>query len=192
MLDRARKVSSRGPRLLPRQAAHNGLVYEQGGPQPHNPRGRVLRELAIYAYSSVLVLYALACGWVLFSTLSGELSRTASVFGIIGLGLIAPVCTLSMRQALRLQTQQSARQEPGIFSLISWRPGLLLLRRWTPRALRRGTSDQGIRAPLSRHRAFDIGIAVASAALFWAFWAGSLSAALVVPITVHWMRRPRD
>lgn len=151
----------------------------------------MLTELAIYAYSSVLVLYVLAGGWVLFSTMSGELSRTQSVFVIIGLGLLFPVCSLATRQALRLQTKQTTRREPGIFSLITWRPSPAM-RRWVPRALRPGGPEEGGRTPMSRDRANDIGIAITSAALFWAFWAGSLAAALVVPITVHWMRRPRS
>lgn len=177
-------------RLALRRAAHNRAVEEQPEPKPRRYRSRALTEIAIYAYSSVLVLYALACGWVLFSTLNGELSRTASVFSIIGLGLIFPVCTHSMQQAVRLQTKQSTRREPGIFTLISWRPGPQL-RRWIPGFLRRGDPGQGIHAPMSRDRAHDLGIAVVSVALFWAFWAGSLAAAFLVPITVHWMRRHR-
>lgn len=165
-------------------------MEEHEASEPRRYSSRALTEIAIYAYSSVLVLYALACGWLLFATTSGEVTRTASVFGIIGLGLLAPLCTVSMRQALHLQSKQSTRQEPGIFSLITWRPGPRM-QRWIPRAFRRGSTDQGIHAPMSRDRAVDVGIAVTSVALFWAFWAGSLVAAGLVPITVHWMRRRR-
>ncbi|MGB5951943.1 MAG: hypothetical protein WBG57_05415 [Ornithinimicrobium sp.] len=165
-------------------------MKEQPEPRRRRPGDRTLRELGIYAFSSVVVLYALAWGWVVFSTMNGSLSRTASVFGIIGLGLIWPVCTLSMRHALRLQEKQLTRREPGLFSLITWRPGPRL-RGLVPPTLRRRRADQGARAPMSRAQALDVGMAITSAALFWAFWAGSLAAAVVVPVTVHWMRRQR-
>ncbi len=165
-------------------------MEEQPEPKPRRYRSRALTETAIYAYSSVLVLYALACGWVFFSTVNDELSRTASVSYIIGLGLIFPVTTYSIRQAGRLQAKQSTRNEPGILTLVSWRPGLRL-RGWASRLVRPTGADQDTHPLVSRDRAVDLGIAVTSVALFWAFWAGSLVAAILVPITVHWMRRRR-
>lgn len=164
---------------------HNEAVDEPTPPQ----RGyweRAVTELEIYAVSSILVLYALACGWTFVSAAQGTVSETQAVAAVITLGLIAPVCSWALRRAISLQGKQSTRAaERGALSGV---PGLLLAR-WRGREQR---SLRSMRWPgrrnVSATRAADIGIAVVSVALFWAFYAGSLLAALLVPLAVHWLR----
>jgi len=157
-------------------------------PEPRNYGSRALTEVAIYALSSVVLLYVLAAGWVLTASLSEQVPPTQAVGGVIVLGLAAPVCPWALRQATQLQAKQSTRTAPGAFGALTWRP-------WP--ALRHARHSFGARwgdrrGRLSPQRAHDLGIAVLSIAAFWAFYAGSLVAAVIVPVTVHWLRRRRD
>ncbi|MGB3828485.1 MAG: hypothetical protein WA962_06865 [Ornithinimicrobium sp.] len=161
-------------------------------PAEHRSRGyraRAVTEIEIYAVSSIIVLYTLAWGWTLVSASQGSVSDTEAVAAVITLGLIAPVCSWALRTAIALQAKQSTRAaEPGALSGV---PGLVL-RRVRSRTGRSASSSQGPRRDkLTPARVADIGIAVTSVALFWAFYAGSLLAAVIVPLSVHWMRWSR-
>ncbi len=150
---------------------------------------RAVTEVAIYAVSSLIVLYVLGTGWVLVEATTGRLPKTQAVLGIIGVGLAAPICPWAMRIAIRLQESQSSRREEGAFTGAA---GYLLkqFRVWT-----NGASGSRVLGRLGRRmsagRATDVGIAVVSVALFFAFYGGSLIAAAIVPITLHWVLATR-
>lgn len=169
--------------------AHNEAVEEPAERRPRGYRARAVTEIAIYAVSSIIVLYTLAFGWTLVSASNGTLSDTQAVAGVIVLGLTAPVCSWSLRVAVSLQAKQTTRAGEqgalsGVGALVSKR-----LRAWAAGQNRRIARAK--RSPMSRSRVSDVGLVVVSVALFWAFYTGSLLAAAVVPATVHWVRWSR-
>ncbi|MGB3763093.1 MAG: hypothetical protein WA966_07710 [Ornithinimicrobium sp.] len=162
---------------------------EPAEPRPRGYGARAITEIEIYAVSSIIVLYVLACGWTLVSASQGTLSDTWAVAAVISLGLIAPVCTWALRTAVALQGKQATRPaERGAFSSV---PGLLL--RYLQRLTERFTGPASRLRPvgLGAARVADLGLAVVSVSLFWAFYTGSLLAALIVPLVVHGVRLSR-
>ncbi|MGB7448738.1 MAG: hypothetical protein WA892_06370 [Ornithinimicrobium sp.] len=159
-----------------------------GEPEPRNYGSRALTELALYALSALVLLYVLAAGWLLTALLTGQVSSIQGVCAIIALGLAAPVGPWALRQALRLQAKQSTRTTPGAFDSLArqLRPTLRRAGQWL--CARWG----GGGGRISPERAYDVGIAVLSISAFWAFYAGSLVAAVFVPVAVHWLRRYRE
>ncbi|HKJ11469.1 MAG TPA: hypothetical protein VJ976_03665 [Ornithinimicrobium sp.] len=157
-------------------------------PEPRSYRSRVVTELAIYAMSIVVVCYVLAAGWWMNASLTGQVSPTQAACGVIVLGLAAPVCPWALRHAVRLQAKQSRRTTEGAFGALAWRSGPALRR--TRDAL--SVPWSGLRPRISPERARDVAIAALSIAAFWAFFTGSLVAAAIVPVTVHWLRRRRE
>ncbi len=165
------------------------MVDEPAEPGPRGYGERAITEIVIYAVSSVIVLYVLACGWTLVSAAQGTLSDSWAVAAVITLGLIAPVCTWALRTAVALQGKQATRPaERGALSSV---PGLLLgyLQRVTERFAGPRSRLRPVR--MGRARVADIGLAVISVSLFWAFYTGSLFAAVIVPLVVHWVRLTR-
>ncbi|MGC1208684.1 MAG: hypothetical protein WA880_12075 [Ornithinimicrobium sp.] len=161
-------------------------------PAKRRPRGygaRAVTEIEIYAVSSIVVLYTLAFGWTLVSATQGALSETRSVAAVIALGLIAPVCSWSLRRAVALQAKQATRDaERGALSSV---PGLVL-GYFKARAERSARPKGRLRpAAMSAARVTDIGIGLLSVSLFWAFYTGSLVAAVLVPVVFHWVRLTR-
>ncbi|MGB7423988.1 MAG: hypothetical protein WA903_03690 [Ornithinimicrobium sp.] len=162
---------------------------EPAEPRPRGYGARAITEIEIYAVSSIIVLYILACGWTLVSASQGTLSDTWAVAAVISLGLIAPVCTWALRTAVALQGKQVTRPaERGALSSV---PGLLLgaLQRITERFA--GPASRLRPVSMETARVADIGLAVLSVSLFWAFYTGSLLAAVIVPVVVHWVRLSR-
>ncbi len=160
-------------------------------PAEHEPRGyrsRAITEIALYSVSSIIVLYLLACGWLLYAAADGRVSPTVGVAGVIVLGLVAPICPWALGVAIGLQAKQQTHV--GDAGALSSAVGQLS-RAVQARAAKRGA---GLPARWSRSAARDrdIAMVMVSVALFWAFFTGSLLAAFVVPVTVHWARWRRD
>lgn len=156
-------------------------------PEPRSFRSRALTEIALYALSFVVLLYVLAVGWLLSASFGEQISSTHRVWAVIALGLAAPVGPWALRQAVRLQAKQSKRTTPGAFSGLA-RPLGPALRRARHALGARWSRGRG---RISPERAHDVGVAVLSIAAFWAFYAGSVVAAVVVPVAVHWLRHYR-
>ncbi len=161
-------------------------------PAKRRPRGygaRAVTEIEIYAVSSIVVLYTLACGWTFVSATQGALSDARAVSAVIALGLIAPVCSWSLRRAVALQAKQTTRDaERGALSGVP----SVLLGYLKARAERSAGPKIRLRpAAMSAARVTDLGIALVSVSLFWAFYTGSLIAAVLVPSVFHWVRLSR-
>ncbi len=156
--------------------------------KPRGYRSRAITEIALYAVSSIIVLYLLASGWLLYAAADGRVSDTVAVAGVIALGLAAPICPWALGIAMGLQAKQQTRV--GDTGAISSAVGQL------SRALRAQAERRGAALPTrglwGAERDRDIALAIVSMALFWGFYAGSLFAAFIVPVTVHWARRRRD
>lgn len=155
------------------------------------PRGygsRAITEIALYTVSSIIVLYLLACGWLLYAAAGGRVSPTFGVAGVIVLGLLAPICPWALGIATGLQAKQQTHV--GDSGALSSAVGQL------SRAVQARAAKRGAALPTrwSRRAARDrdIAMVIVSVALFWAFFTGSLLAAFVVPVTVHWARRRRN
>lgn len=156
--------------------------------EPRGYRSRAITEIALYLVSSLIVGYVLACGWLAYAVSGGRISDTLAVAGVITLGLIAPICPWALAIATGLQAKQQTRV--GDAGALSSAVGQL------SRAVRARAAKRGATVPArwtrSAARDRDIAMAIVSVALFWAFYTGSLLAAFVVPVTVHWARRRKD
>jgi len=160
-------------------------------PAEREPRGhgsRAITEIALYSVSSIIVLYLLACGWLLYAAADGRVSPTFGVAGVIVLGLLAPICPWALKIATELQAKQQTRV--GDTGALSSAVGQL------SRALQARATKRGAVLPArwsrSAARDRDTAMVIGSVALFWAFYTGSLLAALVVPVAVHWARLRSD
>ncbi len=156
--------------------------------EPRGYRSRAITEMALYSVSSIIVLYLLACGWLLYAAADGRVSPTLGVAGVIVLGLLAPICPLAFGVATRLEAKQQTHV--GESGALTTAVGHL------SRAVHEGAAKRGARLPTRKFgspgRDRDTAMVIVSLALFWAFYTGSLFAALIVPVTVHWARRRRD
>lgn len=158
--------------------------------EPRGYRSRAITEIALYSVSSIIVLYLLAAGWLLYAAADGRVSDTMAVAGIIALGLAAPICPWLLGIAMGLQAKQQTRAgDAGAISSAFGHLSRAVKAQATkvPSARRGSTRPAGRLWSTKRDR--DIAMAMVSVCLFWGFYAGSLLAALMVPVTVHWYRR---
>lgn len=163
------------------------MPEEPSGPEHSGYWRRASTELVTYALLSVIVLYLLSVVFLLTSIANGTFSERTAVLAVIGLGLLAPVCLWAFRAAVVNERKQSSRREPGVLSRSMLLSVWQRVRRLTqPLRLRRAGGAQS-----RPDRTLDVGVAVISVALFWALYAGSLVAAVIVPVTVHWVLRRR-
>lgn len=110
---------------------------------------------------AIWLSYLTAAAIVLVMGVDGRFSGRAQALLVIGFGLVAPL----VGWVVQVHVERVAGPQPG--------------RIWT---LGREVAAT-IRWPARRRaRVRDAGLALGSAALFWAVWTGSLLAALVVPV----------
>lgn len=155
--------------------------------EPRGYRSRAITEIALYLVSSVIVLYLLACGWLLYAASDGRVTPTFGVAGVIVLGLSAPICPWALGVATGLQAKQQTRAgESGALS-----SAMTQFFRVVQTQVAKHSAALPPRKPSRVSRDRDIAMAIVSLALFWAFYTGSLLTAFIVPVTVHWARRSR-